>query len=224
MIRAGRVTVDGAPAHLGQKVDPASAQVAVDRVPLPLRPDLEYYLLYKPSGVVSTASDPHGRKTVVEMVPSEARVYPVGRLDRDSEGLLLLTNDGELANVVTHPRYGVTKTYVAVVAGHPGKAAIRRLVDGIELDDGPAQALAARATGTSGNRTTLELVMGEGRKREVRRMCDAIGHPVQHLVRTAIGPLRDRSLKPGTWRRLTIDEVRALYGAARTPWQDSEDD
>jgi 23S rRNA pseudouridine2605 synthase len=211
LIRAGRVSVDGSPAHLGQKIDPATARVEVDGIPLPVRPDLVYYLVYKPAGVVSTASDPQGRPTVVDLVPGATRVYPVGRLDADTEGLIILTNDGDLAARVTHPRYGVSKTYVARVAGSPGKPALRALTTGIQLDDGPARALRARLLGQQGGEALVELVMGEGRKREVRRLLEAAGHPVLGLVRTAIGSITDRSLRPGAWRPLSLDEVRSLY-------------
>jgi len=206
--------VDGAPAHLGQKIDPATARVEVDGIRLPVRPDLVYYLLYKPVGVISTADDPQGRPTVIDLVPPRPRVYPVGRLDADSEGLLLLTNDGELTNLVTHPRHGISKTYLARVKGVPGRGGLRRLREGIELDDGPARALQARLVAVHGDEALVEIVMGEGRKREIRRMLDLLGHPVTSLVRTAIGPLSDRDLQPGTWRRLTVDEVRSLYGTA----------
>jgi 23S rRNA pseudouridine2605 synthase len=211
MIRAGRVTVDGQPAHLGQKVDPETARVVVDGVPLPVRPGLVYYLLYKPAGVVSTAADSHGRPTVVELVPGSTRVYPVGRLDADTEGLLILTNDGDLAARVTHPRHGVDKTYLARVRGNPGRAALRALTAGVELEDGPARARRARLVARRGGEALVELVMGEGRKREVRRLLAAVGHPVLALVRTAIGPIRDPALAPGAWRELTMDEVRSLY-------------
>jgi 23S rRNA pseudouridine2605 synthase len=213
MVRAGRVTVDGEPAHLGQKVDPAVARVEVDGVPLPIRPGLVYYLLYKPLGVVSTASDPQGRPTVVSLVPGDTRVYPVGRLDADSEGLILLTNDGDLAAHVSHPRHTVPKTYLARVAGSPGRKALRALTAGVELEDGPARALQARRIGEQGGEALVEVVMGEGRKREVRRLLAAVGHPVQALVRTAIGPVHDPALRPGTWRSLTLDEIRSLYMA-----------
>jgi len=214
MIRDGRVTVDGAPAHLGQKIDTGTAIVEVDGIRLPVRPDLVYLLLYKPQGVISTAADPQGRTTVVDLVGHDTRIYPVGRLDADSEGLLLLTNDGDLTERVTHPRYGVTKTYLARVEGHPGPAAMRFLADGVDLDDGPAAAVSARVIDRSGPETLVEMVMAEGRKREVRRMLEAVGHPVNRLVRTAIGPITDRDLAPGTWRTLTLDEVRRLYAAA----------
>ncbi len=213
-IAAGRVTVDGVAARIGQKVDPETARVEVDGVPLPVRPGLVHYLVNKPVGVTSTAADPHAERVVTDLVPPQPRVFPVGRLDVDSEGLLLLTNDGELANLVTHPRYGVTKTYVVRVAGVPARAALRRLTAGVDLDDGPAAALGAKLVDRFGDEALVEVVMGEGRKREVRRMFDAVGHPVTRLVRTAIGPLRDRSLEPGRWRPLTVEEVRALYEAA----------
>jgi 23S rRNA pseudouridine2605 synthase len=211
MVRTGRVTVDGQPAHLGQKVDPATARVEVDGVPLPIRPGLVYYLVYKPAGVLSTASDPRGRPTVIDLVPAGTRVYPVGRLDADTEGLLILTNDGDLAQRVTHPRHGVPKTYVARVSGEPGRAALRALTAGIELEDGPAHALQARVIGRQAGEALVELVMGEGRKREVRRLLAAVGHPAQALVRTAIGTIRAADLKPGTWRELSLEEVRSLY-------------
>ena len=213
LIRQGRVTVDGRPAHLGQKIDPAVAMVLIDGVPLPVRPDLVYYLLYKPLGVISTSDDDRGRTTVVDLVPDGERVYPVGRLDADSEGLLILTNDGDLTNQVTHPRHGVTKTYVARVTGVPDRTTLRRLVGGVELDDGPARAERARLLSTAGGEALVEIVMVEGRNREVRRLLASVGHEVISLVRTAIGPLRDPDLDPGSWRHLTMVEVRDLYGA-----------
>jgi len=214
MIKAGRVTVDGVPAHLGQKVERESVHVEVDGVPLPVRPDLVYYLVNKPAGVVSTAADPQGRTTVIDLVPSDPRVYPVGRLDADSEGLLILTNDGDLTNLITHPSHGIPKTYSVLIAGVPTTAQVRRLVTGVELDDGPAAALSARLLDASRGRALLEVTMGEGRKREVRRLCDAIGFPVMQLFRTAIGPLADPGLKSGEARPLTMKEVRSLYAAA----------
>ena len=181
---------------------------------LPVRPDLVYLLLNKPAGVISTADDPQGRPTVVGLVDPGTRVYPVGRLDADSEGLLVLTNDGDLAERLTHPRYGVTKTYLALVQGHPGRPALRRLTEGVDLEDGPARAASARTIDRSGDGSLVEVVMTEGRNREVRRMLDAVGHPVRRLVRTAIAGLVDRDLKPGDHRPLTLEEVRRLYGAA----------
>lgn len=206
--------MDGSPAHLGQKIDVDTALVEIDGVRLPVRPGLVYLLLNKPAGVISTADDPRGRPTVVGLVGAPTRVYPVGRLDADSEGLLVLTNDGDLTERLTHPRYGVTKTYLARVEGHPGAAAMRSLIEGVDLEDGPARAVAARVIDRVGAEAAVEVVMTEGRNREVRRMLDAVGHPVRRLVRTAIGPLTDHGLGPGEHRPLTIDEVRSLYGAA----------
>ena len=207
------MTVDGEPAHLGQKVDPTTARVEIDGVPLPIAPDLAYYAVYKPVGTVSTADDPQGRPTVVGLVPDGPRVYPAGRLDADSEGLMVLTNDGDLTLRLTHPRFGVHKTYVVLVTGVVETGTIRRLTSGVELDDGPAAAVSARVIDRSRDTSLVEMTMGEGRKRIVRRMLDVVGHPVQRLVRTSIGPLRDPSLSPGQCRPLTIEEIRALYAA-----------
>ena len=220
LVARGRVTVDGEPATIGQRVDPETASIVIDGIPLPVRPGLVYLVLYKPAGVVSTASDPQGRRAVVDLVDVPERVYPVGRLDADSEGLLLLTNDGDLAYRLTHPRFGVEKTYTALVEGRVSDAAARDLATGVELEDGAAAALRVRIIDRRPDRTMLEIVMGEGRKREVRRMCEAVGHPVVRLVRTAIGPLRDPGLAPGASRSLTLEEVRSLYAAAGAPWED----
>lgn len=212
LIAAGRVTVDGQPASIGDRVDPDTQRVAVDGHQIPIRPGRITYLLYKPTGVISTADDPHGRPAVVDLVPPEPRVYPVGRLDADSEGLLLLTNDGDLANLVTHPRHGITKTYTVLVHGASGKW-VDRLAQGVELDDGPAAAVSARVVDSLGDKTLVEMVMGEGRNREIRRMIAAVGLDVERLVRTAIGPIVDRGLAPGTWRQLDNAEVEAIYAA-----------
>ena len=150
---------------------------------------------------------------MVSLVPTTRRVYPVGRLDSDSEGLILLTNDGDLANRVTHPRYGITKTYVVLVEGRPSRAAIRSLTEGVVLDDGPARATSARVVGHQGESTMIELVMNEGRNREIRRMFEAVGHRVQSLVRTAIGPIMDRALRPGQSRLLSVEETIRLLGS-----------
>lgn len=206
--------MDGEIATIGQKVDAESVRVEIDGVPLPLRQGLVYYLMYKPVGMISTTDDPQGRPAVVDIVPPEPRVFPVGRLDADSEGLLLLTNDGDLTNRITHPSFGVTKTYIAKVRGKPGRKALGRLTAGIDLDDGPARAVSASLLDSSGSAALIEVVMGEGRKREVRRMFDAIGYEVEELVRISIGPLRDQRLQPGSWRRLSVDEVRSLYEAS----------
>jgi 23S rRNA pseudouridine2605 synthase len=212
-IREERVAVDGKKAKLGDRVDVSTQQVTLDGVPIPVNPDLETHLLYKPVGVITSASDPHGRRTVVDLVPSRARLYPVGRLDYDSEGLILLTNDGDLANRVTHPGYGIEKKYLALVRGGPGPGDIRRLTDGVDLDDGPARAISARVVDRKTDETMIELTMGEGRNREVRRMLETIGLDVTRLVRTAIGPINDRSLKEGESRRLSIGEIRQLLGS-----------
>jgi 23S rRNA pseudouridine2605 synthase len=211
LIEAGRVEVNGEVAVLGRRVDPEHDRVTLDGSTIPIRPGFVYYLLNKPAKVVTTASDPEGRPTVVDLVPAEPRVFPVGRLDWDTEGVLLLTNDGPLANSLTHPSRGVPKTYLAEVSGVPGRAALRRLREGVDLDDGrtaPAKARLAQATPTG---AALEIVIHEGRNRQVRRMCEAVGHPVRRLVRTRFGPLRAQSLAPGQWRSLTQAEIRALY-------------
>jgi 23S rRNA pseudouridine2605 synthase len=213
LIDAGRVTVNGRVALLGARVDPATDAVAVDGVPVGVRPDLVHYLLNKPAGVVTTADDPQGRPTVVELVPTEPRVFPVGRLDADTEGLLLLTNDGGLAHRLTHPSFGVEKEYVAWVEGRPARGALRRLRQGIELEDG----LTAPAQAALVSPDVVRLTIHEGRNRQVRRMCEAVGHPVRRLVRVRIGPLTDHALQPGHWRPLRVDEVRALERAASPP-------
>ena len=210
LIAAGRVTVNGDVAVLGRRVEVEGDEVCVDGVPVSVRGGLVHYLLNKPAGVVTTALDPQGRPTVVELVPSEPRVFPVGRLDADSEGLLLLTNDGDMTHRLTHPSFGVEKEYLAEVEGEPPPGAIRRLREGVDLEDGTTAP--ARVAALAPN--VLRLVIHEGRNRQVRRMCAAVGHPVIRLVRTRIGPVADRSLKPGEWRDLAPAEVRALEEAA----------
>lgn len=210
LIASGRVTVNGEVAVLGRRVDVDADSVEIDGVPLGVKPGLVYYLLNKPTGVITSASDPQGRPTVVDLVPSEPRVYPVGRLDLDTSGLLLMTNDGDLANRLAHPSHGVEKEYLAEVEGHPTQGAVRRLRDGIELDDG----MTAPAKVSQPDPGVLRIAIHEGRNRQVRRMCEAIGHPVVRLVRVRIGPLRDSTLAPGQWRELTAAEVRTLVEAA----------
>jgi 23S rRNA pseudouridine2605 synthase len=213
LVKAGRIAINGEVVReMGRRVDLAHDRVEVDGSRVVLDQRLRYWMLNKPLGVVSTADDPQGRPTVVEMVPEEPRVYPVGRLDRDSEGLVLLTNDGELANRVTHPRYGVEKRYLAEVERLPATA-VTRVQQGVELEDGLARAERARVVAGSGRRRMMEVVMIEGRKREVRRMLEAVGAPVRRLVRTTIGPLRLTGLAPGEYRALRPDEVRGLYRA-----------
>jgi 23S rRNA pseudouridine2605 synthase len=213
LIAAGRVRVNGEVAALGARADPETDRIEVDGAVLGIRPGLVHYLLNKPAGVVTTASDPRGRPTVVGLVPAEPRVFPVGRLDADTEGLLLLTNDGELAHRLTHPSFGVDKEYVADVEGRPTRGALRRLREGVELEDGPT---APAKVSLVGDRL-LRITIHEGRKRQVRRMCDAVGLPVRRLVRVRIGPIADRRLAPGEWRALEPDEVRALERAAASP-------
>lgn len=212
-IEDGRVSVNGAIAELGDKVDPDVDVVEFDGVQIGVRPGMVYYLLNKPTGVVTTASDPQGRPTVVDLVPQEPRVFPVGRLDFETSGLLLLTNDGDLTHRLTHPSFGVDKEYLAEVEGVPKRFALRALREGVELDDGPT----APASVSQPAENLLKLTIHEGRNRQVRRMCEAVGHPVVRLVRTRIGPLTDTTLKAGQWRELTQDEVRALERAVRDP-------
>lgn len=213
LIADGRVTVNGEVAELGRRVDPDRDEIEVDGVRISVAEGLVHYLLNKPRGVVTTASDPQGRPTVVDLVPDEPRVFPVGRLDVDTEGLLLLTNNGELAHRLAHPSFGVEKEYVAEVRGEPTPATLRRLRQGVDLDDGRT----APAKVSLVSPTVLRVTIHEGRNRQVRRMCDAVGHPVVRLVRVRIGPLADRRLPPGEWRELTAKELRALEKAVARP-------
>ena len=209
LIEAGRVTVDGRPAALGNRVDPESTVIRVDGKLAPTAPHLVYYVLNKPAGVVTTAADPQGRPTVLSLVNANTRIFPVGRLDMDTEGLLLLTNDGRLSHLLTHPSTGVDKEYLVRVVGDPSPGSIRRLREGVELDDGvtsPAQ-VSRVSDGV------LRIVIHEGRNRQVRRMCAAIGHEVVRLVRTRIGPIHDATLAPGFSRQLSLAEVRKLMEA-----------
>lgn len=210
LITAGRVSVNGEVAAIGRRVDTGSDLVEVDGAAIGIAPGLVHYLLNKPAGVVSTAQDTHGRPTVTDLVPPEPRVHPVGRLDMDTEGLLLCTNDGELTHRLTHPRFGVPKEYLAEVSGRPGRGALRQLREGVELDDGPTAPAEVSLLAPN----LLRITIHEGRNRQVRRMCEAVGHRVVRLVRTRIGPLRDPQLPPGQWRDLTVEEVRALERAA----------
>jgi 23S rRNA pseudouridine2605 synthase len=211
LIEAGSVTVNGEVAVLGRRVDPDHDLIEVDGAAIGVRPGSVYYLLNKPAGVITTAEDPQGRRTVVDLVPPEPRVFPVGRLDGDTEGLLLLTNDGELTHRLTHPSFGVDKEYLAHVEGSPSRGALRTLREGVDLEDGRTAPASASLVGDG----VVKLVIHEGRNRQVRRMCEAVGHPVRRLVRTRIGPLRDVHLRPGEWRELTQDEVRSLERAVR---------
>jgi 23S rRNA pseudouridine2605 synthase len=210
LVAAGRVEVNGRVAQLGARADPARDRVTVDGVPLPLREGAAYYLLNKPAGVVSTARDPKGRPTVVGLVPASPRVFPVGRLDLATEGLIVLTNDGELAYRLTHPRFGVEKEYVVEVARPFPKEALGRLRRGVQLDDGPVLPARVRPLGPA----RAQVVVHEGRNRLVRRMLEAVGCEVSRLVRTRVGPVSDPSLAPGAWRPLRPAEVMALWEAA----------
>jgi 23S rRNA pseudouridine2605 synthase len=214
LIAAGRVTVDGRVARLGDKVDPAAAEIYVDGQRVVVDSRLVYLAMNKPRGVVSTMADERGRAALVDYVGDlEQRVYHVGRLDADSEGLLLLTNDGTLAHRLTHPSYGVAKTYRCEVPGPVPRAVGRRLTAGVELEDGPARADSFRIIDAFGRTALIEIVLHEGRRHIVRRMLAEVGHPVMRLVRTAIGPIRLGDLRPGRTRRLSNAEVTALFNA-----------
>src|SRR5215218_8419657 len=208
LIKAGRVSVNGEPGQLNTFVERGD-RVEVDGGTVAPQ-TLAYVLLHKPAGVVTTAHDPHGRPTVVGLVEHESRVVPVGRLDADTTGALLLTNDGELAHRLAHPRYGVEKTYVAEVEGDPRDAALRALREGIELDDGPTAPARARRLG----RSRVELTIHEGRKHQVKRMLAAVGHPVTRLHRSGYAGLDVSGLEEGRWRELSGDEVARLKSLA----------
>jgi len=210
LIAAGRVTVNGQRAVLGQRVQPGRDAVAVDGVPVPNAPGLVYYLVNKPAGVVSTSADPRGRPTLAALVPPEPRVFSVGRLDWATEGLVIMTNDGELAYALAHPSFGVDKEYLVEVDRTPGPGALRTLRQGVPLQDGPTAPARVGLLAPA----TLRIVIHEGRNRQVRRMCEAVGLEVRRLVRTRIGPLSDSTLRPGQWRHLSPAEIRALTLAA----------
>ena len=204
LIKAGRVTVNGVRGELNTFVQATDA-VLVDGREVG-RQALRHVLLNKPRGTITTARDPEGRPTVVDLVKGDVRVVPVGRLDRDTTGVLLLTNDGPLAHRLAHPRYGIEKTYVAEVRGEPSDETLARLAAGVELEDGPTAPARVRRLGPS----RVELVLHEGRNRQVRRMLEAVGHPVERLRRSRYAGLGPGRLKPGDWRELTRDEVRRL--------------
>ena len=210
LIKSGRVKVNGEPGQLNTFVA-ARDRVELDGRPL-ARQQLTYVLLNKPAGVVTTARDPGGRPTVVGLVDHPSRIVPVGRLDADTTGALLLTNDGELAHRLAHPRYEVDKVYVAEVRGDPSAEALAALERGVELDDGRTAPARVRRL----RRGRVELVIHEGRKHQVKRMLDAVGHPVQGLHRSGYGPLSLDGLAPGEWRELTADEIDGLRGTTRS--------
>jgi pseudouridine synthase len=214
LIAEGRVSVNGKTIlTMGVKVDPQKDDVRVDGRRVKAAARLRYILLYKPSGYVTTRSDPQRRRTVMDLITAVREyVYPVGRLDYDTEGLLLLTNDGDLAARLTHPRHGVARTYEAKVAGMPDREAIERLRNGIPLDGHrtlPADVMLLNE-GRRDADGVLRLTIREGRNRQVRRMCEAVGHPVQQLKRTKFGSLSDRRLRPGDWRELEPREIQNL--------------
>jgi 23S rRNA pseudouridine2605 synthase len=222
LIRDGRVRVNGQTVtELGSRADPSHDTITVDDRPVGPAERPVYLAVHKPPGYVTTASDDRGRPCVLDLVyKTQERIFPVGRLDMDSEGLLLLTNDGELAQRLTHPRHEVEKEYMALVRGEPGDDTLRRLRHGIEIDGrptAPATAELVRAPGdlpTPAGRCWLRLVLREGRKRQVRLMCEEAGYPVERLIRVRIGPLRLRGLVPGRVRELTEDEIGRLRTAA----------
>ena len=210
LIEAGRVAVDGTVVReLGVKVDPASAQITVDGRAIRAE-RMEYWAVHKPVGVISTVKDEEGRKTARELVPTKARVYPVGRLDALSSGLLLFTNDGELANRLTHPRYGHAKVYQVLVGGYPDEDVLEKLRKGIELEDGKTAPAKVELHHTTVTGTWLEVTLREGRKRQLRRMIEAVDYTVGHLKRVSIGHVRLGSLESGRARPLTDREIRML--------------
>ncbi|MEN6405822.1 MAG: pseudouridine synthase [Thermoguttaceae bacterium] len=211
LITAGRVEIDRrVVTELGTRVDPNVQQIRVDGVAL-TRPKLVYYAVNKPEGVLCTNRDPSGRPRVVDLVPERgARLFTIGRLDLHSDGLILVTNDGELANRLTHPRYGVSKTYRVVVAGHPARDVLDRLTQGVHLAEGVARAERVVVKSQHKDSAVLEMVLREGKNREIRRILARVGHKVERLTRIAVGPVRLASLPSGQWRRLTHEEVVAL--------------
>jgi 23S rRNA pseudouridine2605 synthase len=210
----GRVTVNGSTVtELGTKADPLSDDIRVDGRRIKIARRHRYILLNKPRGFVTTRSDPQNRPTVVDLVGTREYVYPVGRLDYDSEGLIILTNDGDLAARLTHPRHGIARVYEARVLGVPDARDLERLSRGLIVEGrrtSPAEVTLLPGRRRDPREATLRLTLREGRNRQVRRMCEAIGHPVSHLRRVAIGPIRDAHLKPGQWRELTEQELRSL--------------
>ena len=213
LISEGRVSVDGETVReQGRRVDPQTDVSRVDDLRIATASGATYLALNKPAGMVTSMSDPEGRPSVGDLVKGRSdRLFHVGRLDADTEGLLLLTNDGELAHRLAHPSYEVPKTYLAEIFGPLPRDVGRRLRAGVELDDGPARADSFRLVDSAANRVLVEVVLHDGRKRVVRRMLEAVGHPVQRLVRTAVGPVQLGGQKPGRMRPLTRGELGALY-------------
>jgi 23S rRNA pseudouridine2605 synthase len=218
LIAEGRVAINGRTASLGDKADPETDEITLDGQPVPTKTESVYLLMNKPKGYVTTVSDPQGRPTVMDLLPEEIRstyrLFPVGRLDKDTQGLLILTNDGNLANRLMHPSSEVPKTYVAVIEGRLIPGALSKLSKGVRLDDGMTKPAKVKDFGEDEGRRVLEITIREGRKRQIRRMIRAVGGEVVELVRTAIGPLRIDKLEPGRVRKLTPAEVHALFKAA----------
>jgi pseudouridine synthase len=210
LIRQGRVKVDGKVATLGQKVDPARQRVAVDGQPLTAPEPFVYIAVHKPRGVLAVSQDDRGRRTVRDLVPVAGHLYPVGRLDVTSEGLVLLTNDGALANRLTHPRYGYTKEYQARVIGHPNEKALERWRRGVHLDGNKTAPADVSVLRRERDHTWLRILLREGRKRQIRRVAGMLGHPVQQLIRVRIGPVHLGDLEPGEWRHLRKHELDEL--------------
>jgi len=211
LIVAGRVTVNGKVATIGDRVEADSDVVEVDGERVIVDTTMRYLMLNKPQGVVSTTSDPEGRPTVMDLVNLDERLYPVGRLDQDTEGLLLLTNDGDLAHRLLHPSYGVERTYLALVPGPVRREPLRRLSDGVQLEDGLARPKRVRVAEEHRGKALLEIVMTEGRKREVRRMLAEVGMPVERLARVSFGGVELGDLRQGKWRFLNRPEIARLH-------------
>ncbi|HEY9897774.1 MAG TPA: pseudouridine synthase [Pantanalinema sp.] len=211
LILAGRVSVNGQVVReLGAKADPAHDAIEVDGTPLPSQTDKVYYALNKPTGYITSVTDPKGRRTVMALAPEVPGLHPVGRLDYDTSGLLLLTNDGDLTLAMTHPRYGVPKTYDALVEGHPTERILQRLRDGLRLEDGYTASAKVVALGTEGDQSRVRITIHEGRNRQVRRMFAAIGHPVVRLKRLSVGTVSIEGIALGGYRPLTPQEVVEL--------------
>ena len=219
LIEAGRVRVNGrVVTEMGSRVVPGRDRIQVDGREIHLSPPV-WIAFHKPSGYVTTRKDPQGRRTIYDLLPREHReLFHVGRLDRASYGLLLLTNEGKLANRLLHPRYGLTREYLARVAGTPNEDTLERLVRGVKLEDGVAQAIEVQGLGrVDEDVSRVRIVLQEGRNREVRRMMEAVGHPVRRLVRKRFGPIRLGNLARGAWRRLSADEIESLRAATTSP-------
>jgi len=216
LITTGRVEIDRrVVTELGSRVDPDAQEVRVDGTPL-AKPKLAYYAVNKPSGVVSTGRDPSGRPRVIDLVPTKhERLFAIGRLDLHSEGLILVTNDGDLANRLTHPRYGVSKTYRIVVAGSPAREVLEQLRHGVRLAEGLARAERVEVKSHHKNSTVLEMILREGKNREIRRILARVGHKVLRLTRIAVGPVRLGTLRCGASRRLTHEEIKTLRREGR---------